>query len=130
MKSDVYGFGVVLLEILSGQRSFDQKRPLENRNLVKWSRPFLIDKRRLKRVMDPHLDGQYSLQCALKYAALVGKCVDSNPRNRPSMEEVLKTLEHIEAIEIKRGRDQLKGLTRANRNKLSSTQGARPGLKP
>ncbi|KAM7508460.1 hypothetical protein LguiA_018913 [Lonicera macranthoides] len=91
LKSDVYGFGVVLLEILSGQRAFDQKRPLENRNLVKRSRPFLIDKRRLKRVMDPHLDGQYSLQCALEYAALVGKCVASNPQNRPSMEKVLKT---------------------------------------
>ncbi|KAM7462734.1 hypothetical protein LguiA_030855 [Lonicera macranthoides] len=101
LKSDVYSFGVVLLEILTGQRALVRNQPLESRYLVDWCRPFPIDKRRLKTVMDPHLEGQYSPKCAVEYAALVGKCVGSNAKSRPSIEVVLKTLEHINAIEMK-----------------------------
>ncbi|KAM7462732.1 hypothetical protein LguiA_030853 [Lonicera macranthoides] len=60
--SGVYRFGVVLLESLTGQRVVDGKRPLESRYLVEWSRPLLSD-RRLKMVMDPHLEGQYPEKC-------------------------------------------------------------------
>ena len=57
-KSDVYAFGVVLLELLSGRRAVDMNRPWEERSLVFWAKPFLADRRRLAKLVDPRLGGQ------------------------------------------------------------------------
>lgn len=35
-KSDVYSFGVVLLELITGRKPIDEKKPFDERNLVKW----------------------------------------------------------------------------------------------
>ncbi|KAH1240116.1 Proline-rich receptor-like protein kinase PERK1 [Glycine max] len=40
-KSDVYSFGVVLLELITGRKPIDEKKPFDERNLVKWASPFL-----------------------------------------------------------------------------------------
>ncbi|XP_040365105.1 receptor-like cytoplasmic kinase 176 [Rosa chinensis] len=40
-KSDVYGFGVVMLEMLSGRRVLDNSRPPREHNLVEWAKPYL-----------------------------------------------------------------------------------------
>lgn len=101
MKSDVYGFGVVLLEILTGLRALDRKRPPGQENLVEWIKPSLSNKRKLKTIMDAKIEGQYSLNAAMKAAQLTLKCLQPEPKNRPSMQEVLVTLEGIEAIKVK-----------------------------
>lgn len=98
VKSDVYGFGVVLLEMLSGQRALDVSRPSAQINFVNWARPFLSDRKKLTRVMDPQLGKNYSLKGALQVAQLILRCLAGNPKNRPSMEEVVETLEDVEAI--------------------------------
>lgn len=98
VKSDVYGFGVVLLEMLSGQRALDNNRPSDQHNLVDWAKPFLADRRKLARLMDARLEGQYPSKAALQAAQLTLKCLAGEPKNRPSMKDVLETLEHIEAM--------------------------------
>ncbi|KAJ6802246.1 putative serine/threonine-protein kinase PIX13 [Iris pallida] len=98
VKSDVYGFGVVLLEMLSGLRALDTNRPSDQHNLVDWAKPFLADRRKLARLMDARLEGQYPSKAALQAAQLTLKCLSGEPKNRPSMKEVLETLEHIEAM--------------------------------
>ena len=98
MKSDVYGFGVVLLEMLSGQRALDMNRPSGQHNLVDWAKPFLADRRKLARLMDPRLEGQYPSKGALQAAQLTLKCIAGEPKSRPSMKEVVETLEQIEAM--------------------------------
>ncbi|KAK9270885.1 hypothetical protein L1049_026471 [Liquidambar formosana] len=106
VKSDVYGFGVVLLEMLTGLLALDTNRPGGEHNLVEWTKPSLSDKKKLKKIMDPRLQEQYPLKGASQAAQLVIKCLESDPKNRPSMEEVLETLEQINAIrpkEIKAG---------------------------
>ncbi|RWW29798.1 hypothetical protein GW17_00005662 [Ensete ventricosum] len=95
---DVYGFGVVLLEMLSGQRALDPNRPGGQYNLVDWARPMLADRRKLARLMDPRLEGQYSSKGALQAALLTLRCLAGDPKSRPSMKEVVETLEHIEAL--------------------------------
>ncbi|WOK94784.1 hypothetical protein Cni_G03489 [Canna indica] len=102
VKSDVYGFGVVLLEMMSGQRALDTNRPSGQHNLVDWARPMLADRRKLARLMDQRLNGQYSLKGALEAAKLTLSCIAGDPKNRPSMKEVVETLERIEAIKGKR----------------------------
>ncbi|PKA60816.1 putative serine/threonine-protein kinase Cx32, chloroplastic [Apostasia shenzhenica] len=98
VKSDVYGFGVVLLEMLSGQRALDPNRPSGQQNLVDWSKPYLADRKKLARLMDPRLGGQYPSKGALHAAQLTVRCLASEPKSRPAMKEVVETLEEIEAI--------------------------------
>ncbi|KAL1371751.1 hypothetical protein HN51_001977 [Arachis hypogaea] len=94
--SDVYSFGVVLLEMLTGRRSVDKGRPSREQNLVEWARPALNDSRKLGRIMDPRLEGQYSEMGAKKAAALAYQCLSHRPRNRPSMPAVVKILEPLQ----------------------------------
>ncbi|RHN76085.1 putative transferase, protein kinase RLK-Pelle-RLCK-VIIa-2 family [Medicago truncatula] len=93
-KSDVYSFGVVLLEMVCGRRVIDNHRPAELRNLVKWAKPYLSNKRKVFRVFDSRLEGQYSAEEAYKVAALTMKCL-SESKCRPNMDEVVRTLEQV-----------------------------------
>lgn len=101
VKSDVYGFGVVLLEMLSGQRALDPNRPRGQHNLVDWAKPLLSERRKLTRLMDPRFEGQYPSKAALRAAQLTLKCLAAEPKNRPSMKQVVETLEQIQAISDK-----------------------------
>ncbi|GFQ01846.1 probable serine/threonine-protein kinase cx32 chloroplastic, partial [Phtheirospermum japonicum] len=97
VKSDVYGFGVVLVEMLTGLRALDQNRPSGQHNLVDWIKPHLSDRRRLKHVMDSRLEGIYPSKSALHIAKLALTCLESEPKNRPSMQEIVETLERIDS---------------------------------
>jgi serine/threonine protein kinase len=98
-KSDVYGYGVVLLELLSGRKAVDKTRPPREQSLVEWARPYLTDARRLDRVMDPSLAGQYSTRAAHKAAAVAHQCVALNPKSRPHMSAVVDALEPLLALD-------------------------------
>ncbi|CAN1287483.1 Serine/threonine-protein kinase RIPK [Linum perenne] len=93
--SDVFSFGVVLLELLTGRRSVDKSRPPREQILVKWARPFLKDHQRLDHIMDPWLEGQYSIEGSRKAAALAYQCLSHHAKCRPSMSKVVKTLEEL-----------------------------------
>ncbi|KAJ3693939.1 hypothetical protein LUZ60_009419 [Juncus effusus] len=105
VKSDVYGFGVVLLEMLSGQRALDPNRPADQLSLVEWAKPYLADRRKLARLMDPRLEGKYQSKAAQEAAALTLRCLEGEPKNRPGMKEVVEKLEHVEAMKSVRSRD-------------------------
>ncbi|XP_038980970.1 receptor-like cytoplasmic kinase 176 [Phoenix dactylifera] len=95
-KSDVFSFGVVLLEMLSGRRAIDKNRPPGEHNLVEWARPYLTHKRKIFRVLDTRLEGQYSLAAAQKAAALALHCLSTEAKFRPTMDEVVSTLEQLQ----------------------------------
>nr|GMD45057.1 probable serine/threonine-protein kinase NAK [Ipomoea batatas] len=95
-KSDVYSFGVVLLEILSGKKAIDKNRPTGEHSLVEWARPYLSSKRRIFRVLDARIEGQYSLSKAMKVASLALQCLSGEPKLRPDMDEVVKALEQLQ----------------------------------
>jgi serine/threonine protein kinase len=94
-KSDVFSFGVVLLEMLSGRRAVDKNRPNGEHNMVEWARPYLTSKRRIFRILDARLGGQYSLARAQKAASLALQCLSVDPRHRPTMEQVVTVLEQL-----------------------------------
>ncbi|KAK4775249.1 hypothetical protein SAY86_010184 [Trapa natans] len=96
VKSDVFGFGVVLMEMLTGLRVLDPQRPNGQENLVEWAKPFLSNKRKLNGVMDSKLRGKYPSAAAYQVAQLALNCLEQEPKCRPSMEEVVVTLEKIE----------------------------------
>ncbi|KAH7851199.1 hypothetical protein Vadar_008496 [Vaccinium darrowii] len=91
-KSDVYSFGVVLLEMLTGRRSMDKNRPNGEHNLVEWARPCLGERRRFYRLIDPRLEGRFSIKGAQKAAQLASCCLYRDPKARPLMSEVVEAL--------------------------------------
>eukprot|EP00252_Welwitschia_mirabilis_P004181 TRINITY_DN1441_c0_g1_i1.p1 TRINITY_DN1441_c0_g1~~TRINITY_DN1441_c0_g1_i1.p1 ORF type:complete len:177 (-),score=28.18 TRINITY_DN1441_c0_g1_i1:456-986(-) len=100
-RSDVYGFGVVFLETISGLRALDQNRPAGQHKLVEWTKPLLSDRRKIHRVIDPRLDGQYPTKAAIKAANLALQCLTTDAKQRPLMREVVEKLEAIYAIKEK-----------------------------
>ncbi|PSS23763.1 Protein kinase [Actinidia chinensis var. chinensis] len=103
-KSDVFSFGVVLLEMLTGKRAIDKNRPSGEHNLVEWAKPYLTNKRRILRVMDIRLEGQYSLSQALGAGNLALQCLCMEPKIRPTMDDVVKALEQLQGL-----KDSVKG---------------------
>lgn len=95
-KSDVYGFGVVLLELLTGRESMDKSLRSRGQSLVQWARPLLKDLKKLDRVMDPRLEGRYCFKGSQTAAALAYKCLSNRPKPRPTMSDAVKILETLQ----------------------------------
>ncbi|KAI3801222.1 hypothetical protein L1987_29326 [Smallanthus sonchifolius] len=91
--SDVYSFGVVLVELLTGRKSMDKSRSNREKNLAEWARPQL--KRKLDRILDPRLEGQYSEAGAQKAAELAYDCLSHRPKARPTMSIIVDILKPL-----------------------------------
>ncbi|XP_074342720.1 uncharacterized protein LOC141680372 [Apium graveolens] len=101
-KNDVYAFGVVLLEILTGVRVISINGRNKN-NLVDKARPVLACESKFRTVVNPRLlEQKYcpkGVQSILSdIPALALKCLDLDPDKRPSMRQVVEVLEDVNAI--------------------------------
>ncbi|KAL5706143.1 non-specific serine/threonine protein kinase [Ranunculus cassubicifolius] len=115
VKSDVYGFGVVLLELLTGQRAIDSNRPSGQHNLVEWAKPQLMYRRKLIPIMDSGLKDQFPTKAAIQAAQLTHRCLGPEPKSRPSMKEVLESLIQIRAI-VDKPKEARRSSVRPTRN--------------
>ncbi|XP_015901572.3 probable serine/threonine-protein kinase PBL28 [Ziziphus jujuba] len=96
LQSDVYAFGVVLLELLTGRRAVDLNQGPNDQNLVLQVRHILNDKKKLRKVIDPELGrNSYTMESIIMFANLASRCVRSESSERPSMEECVKELQLI-----------------------------------
>ncbi|KAF2292666.1 hypothetical protein GH714_026541 [Hevea brasiliensis] len=95
VKSDVYSYGVVLLELLSGRKPVDMFQPPGEENLVTWARPLLTSREGLEQLVDPSLAGTYGFDDMAKVAAIASMCVHPEVTNRPFMGEVVQALKLI-----------------------------------
>ncbi|CAL9046835.1 LRR receptor-like serine/threonine-protein kinase FEI 1 [Musa acuminata AAA Group] len=90
-KTDVYSFGVLVLEVLSGKRPTDSSFIEKGLNIVGWLN-FLIVENRQREIIDPLCEGvqRESLDALLSVAI---QCVSSSPEDRPTMHRVVQMLE-------------------------------------
>ncbi|RRT48051.1 hypothetical protein B296_00037600 [Ensete ventricosum] len=91
-KSDIYSFGIVFLEAITGRDPVDYRRPPDEVNLVDWLK-WMIGNRRSEEVVDPGIVTRPSTK-ALKKALLTAlRCVDPDSEKRPTMGRVVQMLE-------------------------------------
>lgn len=91
-KSDVYSYGVVLLELLTGRVPIDTKRPPGEHVLVSWALPRLTNREKVVEMVDPALEGQYSKKDLIQVAAIAAMCVQTEADYRPLMTDVVQSL--------------------------------------
>ncbi|KAH0992527.1 hypothetical protein GBA52_004010 [Prunus armeniaca] len=91
---DVYAFGVVLMQLLSGKKALDHTIPDERSLLVTWFRRFLIKKEYIPKAIDETLKNhdEETMECICKVAELAGHCTAHNPFQRPEMSYVVNSL--------------------------------------
>ncbi|KAI3955252.1 hypothetical protein MKW98_020885 [Papaver atlanticum] len=95
VKSDVYSYGVVLLELLTGRKPVDMSQPQGQENLVSWARPFLTSKEGLEMIIDPSLGSNVPFDSVGKVAAIASMCVQPEVTHRPFMGEVVQALKLV-----------------------------------
>ncbi|KAH0941579.1 hypothetical protein HID58_001216 [Brassica napus] len=92
VKSDVYTFGVVMLELLTGRKPLDSSRTRAEQSLVRWATPQLHDIDALSKMVDPSLNGMYPAKSLSRFADIIALCIQPEPEFRPPMSEVVQQL--------------------------------------
>ncbi|KAL1557816.1 BRASSINOSTEROID INSENSITIVE 1-associated receptor kinase 1 [Salvia divinorum] len=93
-KTDVFGYGVMLLELITGQRAFDLARLANDDDvmLLDWVKGLLKDSR-LEPLVDQDLDGNYVREEVEQLIQVALLCTQGSPMERPKMSEVVRMLE-------------------------------------
>ncbi|KAJ4981046.1 hypothetical protein NE237_031883 [Protea cynaroides] len=94
-KTDVFGFGILLLELITGQKTLDAGNGLVQKGMIlDWVRT-LYEEKRLEMLIDRDLNGCFDVVQLDKAVEVALKCTQSHPSLRPKMSEVLKALESV-----------------------------------
>ncbi|KAH1242921.1 Protein STRUBBELIG-RECEPTOR FAMILY 1 [Glycine max] len=92
LQSDVFSFGVVMLELLTGRKSYDSSLPRGEQFLVRWAVPQLHDIDALSKMVDPSLNGEYPKKSLSRFADIISSCIQHEPEFRPVMSEIVQDL--------------------------------------
>ncbi|XP_027331714.1 receptor-like protein kinase BRI1-like 3 [Abrus precatorius] len=96
-KGDVYSYGVILLELLSGKRPIDSSEFGDDSNLVGWSKK-LYKEKRISEILDPDLIMQTSSESELYQCLRIAfECLDERPYRRPTMIQVMAMFKELQA---------------------------------
>uniref|UniRef100_A0A1J3JD66 non-specific serine/threonine protein kinase n=1 Tax=Noccaea caerulescens TaxID=107243 RepID=A0A1J3JD66_NOCCA len=92
-KVDVYAFGVVLMEMITGRKALDDSLPDERSHLVSWFRRVLITKEIISKAIDQTIeDDEETLESIQRVAELAGHCTAREPQQRPDMGHAVNVL--------------------------------------
>lgn len=95
-KSDVFSFGVMLLELITGRRPVDTTPSFSEDSLVDWARPLLaraMEDGTLDALVDPRIQNSYNKSEMMRVVACAASCVRHSGRRRPRMGQIVRVLE-------------------------------------
>ncbi|KAJ4714862.1 Protein kinase family protein [Melia azedarach] len=95
-RSDIYSFGILIMEVLSGRNPVDYGRPPEEVNLIDWLKK-MVSNRNPEGVLDPKLPEKPSSRSLKRVLLVALRCVDPNAQKRPKMGHVVHMLEAQES---------------------------------
>ncbi|KAI6688621.1 hypothetical protein NL676_025449 [Syzygium grande] len=96
-KGDVYSYGVILLELLSGRRPTDSSEFSEDNNLVSWAKQLWREKR-IDEILDPDLVEDTSRKDELsQYLRIAFECLEDRPPRRPTMIQIMAMFKELQA---------------------------------
>ncbi|XAR65358.1 Non-specific serine/threonine protein kinase [Bertholletia excelsa] len=105
-KSDVFSFGVVLLELITGRKPVDTSQPLGEESLVEWARPLLghaLDSEEFEGLADPRLERNYVDSEMFRMIEAAAACVRHSAAKRPRMGQVVRAFDSMAASDITNG---------------------------
>jgi serine/threonine protein kinase len=92
-KVDVFSFGVVLMELLTGLMALDESRSEESRYLAEWFWRIKSSKERLMAAIDPALNANEEIFESISVISdLAGHCTAREPNHRPDMSHAVNML--------------------------------------
>ncbi|XP_019154915.1 PREDICTED: nodulation receptor kinase-like isoform X2 [Ipomoea nil] len=97
-KSDVFSFGVVLLEIVSGREPLNVKRPRNEWSLAEWAK-LQIRNSTVEEIVDPGIKGGYHAEALWRVVEAALACIEPYSAYRPCMADIVRELEDALIIE-------------------------------
>ncbi|XVE59645.1 hypothetical protein DITRI_Ditri05aG0062800 [Diplodiscus trichospermus] len=92
-KVDVFSYGVVLMELLTGLTALDEERSEESRYLAEWFWRIKSSKEKLMAAIDPALEvNEETYESIATIAELAGHCTAREPNHRPDMGHAVNVL--------------------------------------
>ncbi|ERN07244.1 hypothetical protein AMTR_s00019p00191440 [Amborella trichopoda] len=88
---DVYSYGILLLEIVTGKKPIEKLPGGLKKTITEWAEP-LIEKGKFHELVDPKLRGNYEESELRRAIHVAGLCVQGDPEKRPNMRVVVETL--------------------------------------
>lgn len=95
-KTDVFAFGVLLLELITGRRAVDSS----SQSLVMWAKPHL-EENNVTGIADPRLDGNYDVVEMKRAMFTASTCIHHLPNMRPNMKRVVQLLKGDNGLDVK-----------------------------
>uniref|UniRef100_A0A1S3YDR8 non-specific serine/threonine protein kinase n=1 Tax=Nicotiana tabacum TaxID=4097 RepID=A0A1S3YDR8_TOBAC len=105
-KSDIYSFGVVLLELITGRKPVDTSQPLGEESLVEWARPLFIhalEKGEFDQLADPRLERNYVATEMFQLIEAAAACVRHSAAKRPGMGQIVRAFDSLSISDLSNG---------------------------